>query len=47
VYYRQDTLEGEPVLLEGEQLPAPCAACGRPADVLAVVEDKHFFQRQD
>jgi len=45
VYYRRDSLEGEPVLKEGEHLPAPCAACGRPADVLVVVEDKHFFQR--
>jgi hypothetical protein len=47
VFYRQDTLEGEPVLQEGEQVPVPCAACGRAAEVLAVVEDKYFFQRQD
>jgi hypothetical protein len=47
VYYRHDSLEGAPVLQEGEQLPAPCAVCGRPAEVLALVEDPYFFKRHD
>ena len=45
VYYRQDRSTAEPVLQEGEQLPDPCPRCGRPVDVLAVVEDPDFFRR--
>jgi hypothetical protein len=47
VFYRQESLDGEPVLQVGEQLPSACAFCGRPGEILAVVEDPYFFQRQD
>jgi hypothetical protein len=47
VYCRQESWAGPPVPQQGEQLPAPCAVCGRPAEVLAVVEDPYFFRRHD
>jgi hypothetical protein len=47
VYYRQYSWEGEAVLQQGERLPALCAGCERPVELLAVVEDKYFFQRRD
>jgi hypothetical protein len=47
VYDRRDTGEGVPVLQGGERLPAQCAACGRPLQVLAPVEDVDSFRRPD
>jgi hypothetical protein len=36
--YHQDGPEAEPVLDEGQELPGPCPRCGRPAEVLEIVE---------
>jgi hypothetical protein len=37
VTYWQADPDSEPVLGEGQMVPAPCAHCGRPADVLEIV----------
>jgi len=36
--YHQDSPEAEPVLDEGQELPGSCPRCGRPAEVLEIVE---------
>ena len=45
VRYYQDGPDGELVLDEGQEPPAPCARCGRPARVVerVVVYDEDFY----
>jgi hypothetical protein len=45
VRYVQDGPDAEPVLEEGQEPPAPCPRCGRPADVLPLVLlfDRDFY----
>jgi hypothetical protein len=38
VAYRQDSPDAAPVLAPGQVLPSPCRNCGRPADVIEIVE---------
>jgi hypothetical protein len=45
VLYRQHGRDGEPILDEGQEPPAPCPGCGRPARVLplVVIDDPEFY----
>jgi hypothetical protein len=38
VSYRQDRPDAVPVLAPGQVLPSPCRHCGRPAEVINIVE---------
>jgi hypothetical protein len=38
IFYRQHTPDAEPVLDAGQELPGPCPRCGRPPDIIKIVE---------